>query len=89
LFRLRRGLHYRLKIRNTSDEILPLHLQRHRLEIVRMAGKQTAGVLKDVVTVGPRQQLEVDFVADHRGPALFYCTRQLHRDFGLMALMDS
>jgi FtsP/CotA-like multicopper oxidase with cupredoxin domain len=89
LFRLRRGLRYRLRIRNTSDEILPLHLQRHRLEIVRIAGKQTAGVLKDVVTAGPRQQLEVDFVADNRGPALFYCTRQLHRDFGLMALIES
>lgn len=89
LFRLRGGLRHRLRIRNTSDEILPLHLQRHRLEIVRVAGIATAGILKDVVTVGPHQQLEVDFVADHRGPALFYCTRQLHRDFGLMALIDS
>jgi FtsP/CotA-like multicopper oxidase with cupredoxin domain len=89
LFRLRCGLRYRLRIRNTSDEILPLHLQRHRLQIVKVAGIATAGILKDVVTVGPRQQLEVDFVADNRGPALFYCTRQLHRDFGLMALIDS
>jgi FtsP/CotA-like multicopper oxidase with cupredoxin domain len=88
LFRLRRGLRYRLSIRNSSDEILPLHLQRQRLEIVRIAGKPTAGVLKDVVTLGPRQQMEVDFVADDRGPALFYCTRQLHRDFGLIALID-
>jgi FtsP/CotA-like multicopper oxidase with cupredoxin domain len=88
LFRLRCGLRYRLKIRNTSDEALPLHLQRQRLQIVRIAGTPTAGVLKDVVTLGPRQQLEVDFVADNRGPALFYCTRQLHRDFGLMALID-
>jgi FtsP/CotA-like multicopper oxidase with cupredoxin domain len=40
------------------------------------------------VTVGPRQQVEVDFVADNRGPALLYCTRQLHRDFGLMALVE-
>jgi FtsP/CotA-like multicopper oxidase with cupredoxin domain len=89
LFRLRCGLRYRLRIRNTSDESLPLHLQRHRLQIVSIAGKQTAGILKDVVTAGPRQQLEVDFVADNRGPALFYCTRQLHRDFGLMALIES
>jgi FtsP/CotA-like multicopper oxidase with cupredoxin domain len=88
LLRLRYGLCYRLKIRNTSDEILPLHLQRHRLEIVSIAGTTTAGVLKDVVTVGPHQQMEVDFVADNPGPALFHCTRQLHRDFGLMALVD-
>jgi FtsP/CotA-like multicopper oxidase with cupredoxin domain len=88
LFHVRCGLRYRLRIRNTSDEILPLHLQRHRLEIVQVAGTPTAGVLKDVVTVGPHQQLEVDFVADSGGPALFYCTRQLHRDFGLMALIE-
>jgi FtsP/CotA-like multicopper oxidase with cupredoxin domain len=88
LFRLRRGLRHRLRIRNTSDEILPLHLQRHRLQIVGVAGTPTAGVLKDVVTLGPRQQMEVDFVADNEGPALFYCTRQLHRDFGLMALIE-
>jgi FtsP/CotA-like multicopper oxidase with cupredoxin domain len=88
LLRLRYGLRYRVKIRNTSDEILPLHLQRHRLEIVSIAGTPTAGVLKDVVAVGPHQQMEVDFVADNPGPALFYCTRQLHRDFGLMALVD-
>jgi FtsP/CotA-like multicopper oxidase with cupredoxin domain len=88
LYRLQRGLRYRLEVRNTTDEILPLHLQRHRLEIVSMAGTPTGGVLKDVVTVGPRQQLEVDFAADTPGPALFYCTRQLHRDFGLMALVE-
>jgi FtsP/CotA-like multicopper oxidase with cupredoxin domain len=88
LFRVRRGLRHRLRIRNTSDEILPLHLQRHRLEIVGVAGTPTAGVLKDVVTLGPRQQVEVDVVADNEGPALFYCTRQLHRDFGLMALIE-
>jgi len=44
--------------------------------------------VKDVVTVGPHQQMEVDFLADSPGRALLYCTRQLHRDFGLMALLD-
>jgi FtsP/CotA-like multicopper oxidase with cupredoxin domain len=88
LFRLRHGLRYRLKIRNTSDEILPIHLQHHRLELVRMAGAPTAAILKDIVTVGAGEQVEVDFVADNPGPALFYCTRQLHRDFGLMTLID-
>jgi FtsP/CotA-like multicopper oxidase with cupredoxin domain len=87
LFHVRCGLCYRLRIRNTSDEMLPLHLQRHRLQMP-VAGTPTAGALKDVVTVGPHQQLEVDFVADSGGPALFYCTRQLHRDFGLMALIE-
>jgi len=87
-----------LKIHNASDEVVPLHLQRHRLQVVRGAGGVAAagpaegaragGVLRDVVAVGARQQLEVDFVADSPGPALLHCTRQLHSDFGLVALID-
>lgn len=74
------GGRYRLQIHNTSDEIIPLHLQRHRLQV--------QGVLKDVAVVGPHQRVEVDFVADGRGPALLHCTRQLHSDFGLRARVD-
>ena len=88
LFRLRRGLRYRLRVHNSSDEIIPIHLQHHRLELARVADKPTAGVLKDVVSVGAEQSLEVDFVTHRSGSALFCCTRQLHRDFGLMGVFD-
>ena len=80
LFRLRAGSRYRLQIHNTSEEVIPLHLQRHRL--------QMHGVLRDVVAIGARQRVEVDFLAEGRGSALFHCTRQLHADFGLRALFD-
>jgi FtsP/CotA-like multicopper oxidase with cupredoxin domain len=79
-FRVRAGSHYRLQIHNTSDEIIPLHLQRHRL--------QMNGVDRDVVAIGPQQRVEVDFLAKGGGPALLHCTRQLHADFGLRALLD-
>ena len=88
LFVLQQGLRYRMKIRNSSDEIIPVHLQNHQLEIVRVGGNPTAGIFKDVVSIGAAESLEVDFVASRRAPALLYCTRQLHRDFGLMALID-
>jgi FtsP/CotA-like multicopper oxidase with cupredoxin domain len=87
LFRVQYGSRYRLKIHNTSDEIIPVHLERHQLQIVK-AGTTPAGILKDVVTIGPRRQVEVDFAADNPGPALFRCTRRLHGDFGLMARVD-
>ena len=79
-FRVTPVAHYRLQIHNTSDEHIPLHLQRHRLQV--------DGVLKDVVVVGPQQRLEVDFRADGRGTALLHCTRQLQSDFGLRALIN-
>jgi FtsP/CotA-like multicopper oxidase with cupredoxin domain len=87
-FRVQYGSCYRLKIHNTSDEIVPLHLRRHRLQIVTAAGASAGAAVRDVVAIGARQQLEVDFVADSPGAALLQCTRQLHSDFGLVALID-
>lgn len=87
LFRMQPGFRYRLSINNTSDEILPLHLQRHRLQIVSRAGRPIATAPTDIIAAGPRERLEVDFEADGHGPALLHCTRQLQRDFGLIALL--
>jgi FtsP/CotA-like multicopper oxidase with cupredoxin domain len=88
MFRLEKGKRYRLHLRNASDDIHPVHLHRHSFELVRVAGKATAGVIKDVVMLGGYQELEVDFVADNPGKTLFHCHQQLHMDFGFMALFD-
>jgi FtsP/CotA-like multicopper oxidase with cupredoxin domain len=88
LFRVHRGGRYRLRMRNASDDIHPVHLHRHGFELTRIAGRPTAGVMKDVVMLGGYQQVEVDFVADNPGLTLFHCHQQLHMDFGFMALFD-
>ena len=85
---LRLGRRYRLKFRNASDDIHPLHLHRHSFELVRVGGKPTAGVIKDVVMLGGFQEVEFDFDADNPGPTLFHCHQQLHMDFGFMALFN-
>jgi FtsP/CotA-like multicopper oxidase with cupredoxin domain len=82
------GRRYRLKFRNASDDIHPLHLHRHSFELTRIGGKPTGGVIKDVVMLGGFQELEFDFVADNPGPTLFHCHQQLHMDFGFMALFN-
>lgn len=87
-YRLQQGHRYRLRVRNASDDIHPMHLHRHSFEITRIGGTPTAGVIKDVVMLGGFQELEVDFVADNPGLTLFHCHQQLHMDFGLMALFD-
>ena len=88
MFRLRQGKRYRLRMRNASDDIHPVHLHRHSFELTRIAGKPTAGIMKDVVMLGGYQEVEVDFVADNPGRTLFHCHQQLHMDFGFMALFD-
>jgi FtsP/CotA-like multicopper oxidase with cupredoxin domain len=86
MYSLRQGRRYRLRFRNASDDIHPLHLHRHSFELTRVGGKATSGVLKDVVMLGGFQELEVEFVADNPGMTLFHCHQQLHMDFGFMAL---
>ena len=88
MYTIHRGRRYRLKFRNASDDIHPLHLHRHSFELVRIGGKPTAGVVKDVVMMGGFEEVEFDFVADNPGKTLFHCHQQLHMDFGFMALFS-
>jgi FtsP/CotA-like multicopper oxidase with cupredoxin domain len=88
MYQIHEGRRYRLKFHNASDDIHPLHLHRHSFELVRVGGKPTAGIIKDVVMLGGFQEVEFDFVADNPGPTLFHCHQQLHMDFGFMALFN-
>jgi FtsP/CotA-like multicopper oxidase with cupredoxin domain len=88
MYTLRAGRRYRLKFRNASDDIHPLHLHRHSFELTQIGGKATAGVIKDVVMLGGFQELTFDFVADNPGLTLLHCHQQLHMDFGFMALFE-
>jgi FtsP/CotA-like multicopper oxidase with cupredoxin domain len=85
-FRLQEGKRYRIRLRNASDDIHPIHLHRHSFELARIAGQATSGVVKDVVMLGGYQEAEIDFVANNPGLTLFHCHQQLHMDFGFMTL---
>lgn len=87
-FHLKEGKCYRIRMKNESDDIHPIHLHRHNFELTRLAGRPTSGVLKDVVMLGGYQEAEIDFVADNPGMTLFHCHQQLHMDFGFMTLFD-
>jgi hypothetical protein len=60
----------------------------HIVELTRIAGQPTSGVIKDLVIVGGYQEVEIDFVANNPGLTLFHCHQQLHMDFGFMTLLD-
>ncbi len=87
-FHLTQGKRYRIRMKNASDDVHPVHLHRHSFELMNIAGKSAAGVVKDVVMLGGYQTAEVDFVADNPGLTLFHCHQQLHMDFGFMTLLD-
>jgi FtsP/CotA-like multicopper oxidase with cupredoxin domain len=85
---LKQGKRYRIRMRNASDDIHPIHLHRHSFELTKIFGKSTSGILKDVVMLGGYQEADIDFVADNPGLTLFHCHQQLHMDSGFMTLFD-
>lgn len=85
---LKEGASYRLVFDNQSTEDHPVHLHRHTIELVSIAGIATAGVLKDVVVVPARTIVEADLTANNPGKALFHCHLQDHMDAGFMMLFD-
>jgi FtsP/CotA-like multicopper oxidase with cupredoxin domain len=87
-FHLKQGKRYRIRMRNASDDIHPIHLHRHSFELTKISGKSSAGIFKDVVMLGGYQEAEIDFIADNPGLTLFHCHQQLHMDFGFMSLFD-
>ncbi len=86
---LRRDGRYRLRFRNATDDLHPMHLHRHTFELTHIAGTPTAGVRKDVAMLGGYQSMDVDFVADQPGLSLLHCHQQIHMDYGLMLLINS
>jgi FtsP/CotA-like multicopper oxidase with cupredoxin domain len=88
VFHVKAGKRCRIRLRNASDDLHPIHLHRHSFEITKVAGQPTAGVMKDVIMLGGYQEAEIDFVADNPGMTLFHCHQQLHMDFGFMTLFD-
>ncbi|ORV89889.1 copper oxidase [Mycobacterium interjectum] len=85
---VQRDKRYRLRFRNATDDLHPMHLHRHTFEITRVAGTPTAGVRKDVAMLGGYQSMDIDFVADQPGLSLLHCHQQIHMDYGLMLLLN-
>ncbi|MGQ0737236.1 MAG: multicopper oxidase family protein [Acidobacteriota bacterium] len=85
---VQRDLRHRWVLDNQSAEHHPVHLHRHRFELVRVAGTPTSGLWKDVVVVPAWRQVEIDVVANQPGRSLFHCHQQFHMDMGFMAMME-
>ena len=88
VWQVQHGRRYRLRMRNASDDIHPMHLHRHSFEVTSVAGRAVSGLMKDVVMLGGYQEMDVDFTASELGLSLFHCHMQLHMDFGFMGLID-
>lgn len=86
--RVQANRRYRWLLDNQSANDHPVHLHRHRFEVVRAAGQPMSGVWKDVVVVPAWKQVEVDVPTTQPGLTLFHCHQQFHMDMGFMTLMQ-
>lgn len=84
---VRANRRYRWTFDNQSANDHPVHLHRHRFEVVRVNGRPMSGVWKDVVVVPAWRQVEVDVPTTQPGPSLFHCHQQFHMDNGFMTMM--
>lgn len=85
-FVLHAGQRYRLVFRNRTDDAHPVHLHRHRFELIDVNGKPTSGIMKDTVIVPLYGRVTVSLLADQPGLSLFHCHIQAHMDYGFKAL---
>ncbi|WP_223295363.1 multicopper oxidase family protein [Granulicella mallensis] len=85
---LHKNMRYRFAFHNTSSDAHPLHLHRSSFELTRIDGKVTSGLLKDVVLIGARQRIEVDWTPEQEGLMFFHCHNQFHMDCGFQMLFD-
>jgi FtsP/CotA-like multicopper oxidase with cupredoxin domain len=84
---VRANRRYRWLLDNQSADAHPIHLHRHRFEVVRYAGQPVSGIWKDVVVVPAWRQVEVDVPTTQPGLSLFHCHQQFHMDMGFMTMM--
>lgn len=66
---LRKGDRVRLRMVNASDEIIPIHLSGHRLEVMSSNGsdKLEPHVFRDSISLGPSDRVDAEFTANNPG----------------------
>ena len=83
---LKRGRSYVLAIRNDTMFHHPIHLHGHSFRVVSRNGEPTRyREWRDTVLTGPKERVEVAFVADNPGDWMIHCHILEHQAGGMMA----
>ena len=85
LLHLRTGEHVMLHMINETDFLHPMHLHGHFFRVLAVDGKPTPHrEWRDTVIMGPRQSIDVAFVADNPGEWMYHCHILDHAAGGMM-----
>ena len=85
LFNFKQGQHITLHMINETDFWHPMHLHGHFFRVIAVNGKKTRlQEWRDTVLMGPRESVDVAFVADNPGEWMFHCHILDHAAGGMM-----
>jgi FtsP/CotA-like multicopper oxidase with cupredoxin domain len=81
------GDRVRIRLINAGALVHTIHLHGHSFKIVATDGNPVppaAQLLKDSVTIGPSERVDVEVLADNPGVWMFHCHMQHHAENGMM-----
>jgi FtsP/CotA-like multicopper oxidase with cupredoxin domain len=85
LFFFKKGAHIVLHMINETDFAHPMHLHGHFFRVIAINGKKTRfQERRDTVMMGPRDNVDIAFVADNLGEWMFHCHILDHAAGGMM-----
>ena len=85
LFRFRRGEHGVIRMLNHTDFEHPMHLHGHFFKVVARNGENVREpAWRDTAMLGPRETLDIAFVAENVGEWMFHCHMLDHSAGGMM-----
>lgn len=85
LFYFKQGQHITLHMINETDFWHPMHLHGHFFRVVAINGRPTRfREWRDTVLMGPRESVDIAFVADNPGEWMFHCHVLDHAAGGMM-----
>jgi FtsP/CotA-like multicopper oxidase with cupredoxin domain len=87
LLSLHKGEHVLLHMVNETDFFHPMHLHGHFFRVMAIDGAPTRyREWRDTVIMGPRQSIDVAFVADNPGEWMYHCHILDHAAGGMMGV---
>ena len=88
LLYLKTGEHVVLRLINETDFVHPMHLHGHFFRVVAINEQpQLNPDWRDTVMMGPRESVDVAFVADNPGEWMFHCHILDHAAGGMMGIV--
>lgn len=85
LLTFKRGGHYVLAMNNETAWPHPIHLHGHLFRVIARDGKPTRyREWADTVLMGPRERVDIAFVADNPGDWMFHCHILARQHGGMM-----